>query len=46
MNNTNYALHEVGGNIKERCLDADSNLFAVLNVNPEATWFIRARKDF
>ncbi|XP_076802290.1 uncharacterized protein LOC143446516 isoform X1 [Clavelina lepadiformis] len=45
VTNATHALYEVGGNIHERCLDPDTNVSALIRVNPEVTWFIRPRID-
>jgi hypothetical protein len=37
----NMYLYEIGGNIGERKLDRDTNMLALLNVNPNADWVIR-----
>ncbi|XP_065897858.1 rho GTPase-activating protein 18-like isoform X2 [Dysidea avara] len=36
-------LHEVGGNIGERCLDPETQLLAVYKANPSAHWVIKPR---
>ncbi|XP_078480962.1 rho GTPase-activating protein 18 isoform X2 [Ciona intestinalis] len=43
INNTTHALYEVGGNIHQRCLDPDTNMSALMRVNPDASWFIKPR---
>nr|XP_018673262.1 rho GTPase-activating protein 12 isoform X1 [Ciona intestinalis] len=43
INNTTHALFEVGGNIHQRCLDPDTNMSALMRVNPDASWFIKPR---
>lgn len=45
VNNQNYALYEVGGNIHERCLEPNTFISSLLRENPEATWYIKQRKD-
>lgn len=35
-------LYEIGGNIKERCLDEQAYMKALLELNPHAEWVIRA----
>ncbi|XP_076127742.1 rho GTPase-activating protein 18 [Alosa pseudoharengus] len=35
-------LYEIGGNIKERCLDEEAYMKALLELNPSAEWVIRA----
>ncbi|XP_012684846.2 rho GTPase-activating protein 18 isoform X2 [Clupea harengus] len=34
-------LYEIGGNIKERCLDEEAYMKALLELNPSAEWVIR-----
>ncbi|XP_072098017.1 rho GTPase-activating protein 18-like isoform X1 [Mobula birostris] len=36
-----FCLYEVGGNIGERCLDPDINIWELYKVNPQAEWIIR-----
>ncbi|XP_062406519.1 rho GTPase-activating protein 18 [Sardina pilchardus] len=36
------SLYEIGGNIKERCLDEEAYMKALLELNPSAEWVIRA----
>uniref|UniRef100_H2Z4G0 Rho-GAP domain-containing protein n=1 Tax=Ciona savignyi TaxID=51511 RepID=H2Z4G0_CIOSA len=43
INNSTHALYEVGGNIHQRCLDPDTNMSALIKVNPDAAWFIKPR---
>ncbi|XP_072175933.1 rho GTPase-activating protein 18-like [Diadema setosum] len=38
-----FYLYEVGGSIGERCLDPDTNMMALVRVNPTAEWIIRSR---
>ncbi|KAM9495973.1 rho GTPase-activating protein 18 [Clarias gariepinus] len=35
-------LYEIGGNIKERCLDEETYMKALLELNPAAEWVIRS----
>ncbi|XP_072533270.1 rho GTPase-activating protein 18 [Salminus brasiliensis] len=35
-------LYEIGGNIKERCLDEETNMKALLELNPAAEWVIKS----
>ncbi|XP_051500804.1 rho GTPase-activating protein 18 isoform X1 [Myxocyprinus asiaticus] len=35
-------LYEMGGNIKERCLDEETYIKALLELNPTAEWFIKS----
>ncbi|KAI4890567.1 hypothetical protein NFI96_019401, partial [Prochilodus magdalenae] len=35
-------LFEIGGNIKERCLDEETNMKALLELNPSAEWVIKS----
>ncbi|XP_038051615.1 rho GTPase-activating protein 18-like isoform X2 [Patiria miniata] len=44
-NRTRYFLYEVGGNIGQRCLDPDTNMQALLKVNPNAEWIINAKTN-
>ncbi|XP_022106871.1 rho GTPase-activating protein 18-like isoform X2 [Acanthaster planci] len=44
-NRTRYFLYEIGGNIGERCLDPDTNMEALLRVNPTAEWVINAKTN-
>lgn len=37
-------LFEIGGNIKERCLDEEAYMKALLELNPSAEWVIRANQ--
>lgn len=37
-------LYEMGGNIKERCLDEETYIKALLELNPSAEWVIRSVK--
>lgn len=39
----NFFLYEAGGNIGERCLDNDTNMMALLKVNPHAEWIVKPR---
>ncbi|KAH9491962.1 hypothetical protein Btru_026893 [Bulinus truncatus] len=39
-----YYLHEVGGNIGERCLDPDTLVLEVYRANPYAKWMIKHKK--
>ncbi|XP_046864593.1 rho GTPase-activating protein 18-like [Xenia sp. Carnegie-2017] len=39
----NYFLHEVGGNIGERCLDMETNLLQLSRLNPHAEWVIKVK---
>ncbi|XP_030830275.1 rho GTPase-activating protein 18 isoform X2 [Strongylocentrotus purpuratus] len=38
-----FYLYEVGGCIGERCLDPETNMMALVRVNPTAEWIIRCR---
>nr|XP_054755105.1 rho GTPase-activating protein 18-like isoform X2 [Lytechinus pictus] len=38
-----FYLYEVGGSIGERCLDPETNMMALVRVNPTAEWIIRCR---
>lgn len=35
-------LYEIGGNIKERCLDGETYMKDLYQLNPAAEWFIKA----
>nr|CAB3222841.1 rho GTPase-activating protein 18 [Phallusia mammillata] len=43
INNSTHALFEVGGNINERCLHPETNMSALMRVNPDTSWFIKPR---
>jgi hypothetical protein len=36
-------LYEVGGNIGERCLDPNTNMWELYRINPTATWVVKPR---
>ncbi|KAJ8021054.1 Rho GTPase-activating protein 18 [Holothuria leucospilota] len=38
-----FYLYETGGNIGSRCLDPETNMLALVRVNPGAEWIIRPR---
>uniref|UniRef100_A0A3P8YVV9 Rho-GAP domain-containing protein n=1 Tax=Esox lucius TaxID=8010 RepID=A0A3P8YVV9_ESOLU len=38
-------LYEIGGNIKERCLDEETYMKDLLELNPSAEWFIKIKPD-
>ncbi|XP_067410512.1 rho GTPase-activating protein 40 isoform X3 [Emydura macquarii macquarii] len=42
----NLLLYEVGGNISEHCLDPDTYLLDLYQVNPHAEWIIRQNPSF
>ncbi|CAL1545110.1 unnamed protein product [Lymnaea stagnalis] len=41
---SNY-LHEVGGNMGERCLDSNTKMLELYKVNPKAFWVIKTRRS-
>ncbi|XP_032817792.1 rho GTPase-activating protein 18 isoform X2 [Petromyzon marinus] len=38
-----YCLHEIGGNIGDRCLDAETHMRALYEANPHADWVIKPK---
>ncbi|XP_061181890.1 rho GTPase-activating protein 18-like isoform X1 [Saccostrea echinata] len=42
---TDAHLFEVGGNIGERCLDPQTNMLALYQINPNAEWVIRSDQN-
>ncbi|XP_030067771.1 rho GTPase-activating protein 40 isoform X2 [Microcaecilia unicolor] len=41
VDSSNLVLYEVGGNINERCLDPDTYLLDLYNINPNGEWIIK-----
>ncbi|XP_026068565.1 rho GTPase-activating protein 40-like isoform X1 [Carassius auratus] len=39
------AIYEVGGNIGEHCLDSETHLFDLYNINPSGEWIIKLRSS-
>ncbi|XP_076872704.1 rho GTPase-activating protein 18 isoform X2 [Brachyhypopomus gauderio] len=42
MKKEELCLYEIGGNIKERCLDGETYMKALLDLNPTAEWVIKS----
>ncbi|XP_053321931.1 rho GTPase-activating protein 28-like [Spea bombifrons] len=41
----NQSLYEIGGNIGEHCLDPDTYMLDVYNVNPRAEWILKPKNS-